>query len=375
MMWRSVFLHEFTGGRIRAFQALAGNATPASLAMTPEVDPDLGSPVLAFPEGQTFDYGLRVPLHSIIGVSARVRVHFPYRRSSRVPVVRVGSGFELALQPVPQPNDAPSKATAILRVGGAPPIELGTVVDYRRQHVGAARYVDVRVDWHSSGQARLLVGGRLVGYQHSVAAGQTLGIDRVVLGGTPEFGGVPGSRFAMGRVMVRALSDRDSLGPLLSGLPAIKPDEDPQLARCRKQVQGELGSTLVQLRQFMARFHATTSQPWTAASGGSGPFSDVAKKAHAAAIKTGLALSRTLSDPQYPFDELLAALREFLTAVRSVLPAEFDALVVAQSRVRGLSDACRQRLEQELRADPALQRFSKLVHAIHDLIMAVARGN
>lgn len=375
MMWRSVFLHEFTGGRIRAFQALAGQATPASLALTPEIDPDLGSPVLAFPEGPTFDYGLRVPLHSIVGVSARVRVHFPFRRSSRVPIVRVGSGFEMALQPVPLPNDVPSKATAILRVGGAPPIELGTVVDYRRQQVGAARYVDVRVDWHSSGQARLLVGGRLVGYQHSVAAGQTLGIDRVVLGGTPEFGGLPGSRFSMGRVMVRALSDRDSLGPLLNGLPDIKVTDDRQLARCRKQMQGEWGAALLQLRLLMAKFHSVTSQSWTPASGGTGPFADVSRKAHVAAIRAGLALSKTLNDPQSPFDELLGALREFLTAVRSVLPAEFDALVAAQSRAGGMSEACRHRLELELGADPTLQRFSRLMHAVQELVVSVAGGN
>lgn len=375
MMWRSVFLHEFTGGRIRAFQALAGNATPASLAMTPEVDPDLGSPVLAFPEGQTFDYGLRVPLHSIIGVSTRVRVHFPYRRSSRVPVVRVGSGFELALQPVPQPNDAPSRATAILRVGGAPPIELGTVVDYRRQHVGAARYVDVRVDWHSSGQARLLVGGRLVGFQHSVAAGQTLGIDRVVLGGTPEFGGLPGSRFSMGRVMVRALSDRDSLGPLVKGLPDISPANDPRLARCRKRVQAELGTTLMQLRQLMARFHALTSAPWTSQGSGAGPFKEVAKEAHAAALKAGMALGRTLSDPEYPFDDLLAALRDFLVLVRGVLPVEFKALVDAQSTSHGLSQECRDLLEREIGADPAFEHLSKLMRAIHELIVNVAGGN
>jgi hypothetical protein len=372
MMWRSVFLHEFPGGRIRAMQALAGDATPASLAMTPEVDADLGRHVLTLSGDQVFDYGLDQPLRAIVGLSVRVRLHFPYRRSSRVPVVRVGPVFELALQPEPMPNDAPSRASAVLRVAGANPIELGTVVDYRRPH---ARYVDLRVDWHSSGQARLLVDGRLAGFQHSVAVGLSLGIDRIVLGGRPEYPGPPGARFMVSRVMVRALSERDSLGPMVKGLPDIRPADDPRLARCRKRVQAELGTTLMQLRQLMARFHALTSQPWTSQGPGPGPFKEVAKEAHAAALKAGMALGRTLSDPQYPFDDVLAALRDFLVLVRGVVPVEFKALVDAQSASHGLSEECRDLLEREIGADPAFERLSKLLGSIHELIVNVAGGN
>ena len=371
MMWRSVFLHEFPDGRIRSLQALAGKATPASLAMTPEVDAELGRYVLAVSGDQVFDYGLDRPLQAIVGLSVRARLHFPYRRSSRVPVVRVGPAFELALQPEPMPNDAPSRATAVLRVAGANPVGLGTVVDYRRPH---ARYVDLRVDWHSSGQARLLVDGRLAGYQHSVAVGLSLGVDRIVLGGRPEFAGPPGARFMLSRVMVRALSERDSLGPLVKGLPDI-PADDPRLARCRKRVQAELGTTLMQLRQLMARFHASTSQPWTSQGPGDGPFQAVAREAHEAALKAGLALGRTLSDPEYPFDELLAALRDFLVLVRGVLPVEFKALADAQSASQGLSQDCRELLERAIGADPGFERLSKLMRAIHELIMDVAGGH
>ena len=372
MKWRSVFLHEFQDGRIRAVQALAGDATSASLAMTPEVDADLGQFVLALSGAQVFDYGLHLPLQSIIGVSVRARLHFPYRRSARVPIVRVGPAFELALQPVPMPNDAPSKATAVLRVGGANPVELGTVVDYQRRH---ARYVDVRVDWHSSGQARLVVDGRLAGYQHSVAVGQSLGVDRIVLGGKPEFSGPPGARVMLSRVMVRALSERDSLGPLLAGLSVLNPSDDRQLAQCRKRAQGEFGATLLQLRQLMAKFHAATSQPWTSSGSSSDPFQDVAKRAHAAALKAGLALARTLSDPEYPFDEVLASLRDFLVGVRGVLPVEFKALVDAHASPHELPEACRRLLEQEIGADPAFERLSKLMRSIHELIVNVAGGN
>lgn len=48
--------------------------------------------------------------------------------------------------------------------------------------LGCRSFTDVRVDWHTSGQARISIDGRLAGYSNELAPGTSFDIDRLSFG-------------------------------------------------------------------------------------------------------------------------------------------------------------------------------------------------
>src|SRR5688572_6316367 len=101
-MWRSVFLHEFIDGDIRNFQAIAGNATPASLSLDPVANPPSPGRTVLISPGRGFEYTLQDPMRQVIGVSARMRLRYPLQQlggGSRVRLMRVGGAAEFRIRP------------------------------------------------------------------------------------------------------------------------------------------------------------------------------------------------------------------------------------------------------------------------------------
>ena len=126
-MWRSIFLHEFIDHEISNFQAVAGQATPASLALTPTVDSGVNS--VEITPGKGFEYLIAQPLQQVIGVSCRVRLVCPdpfldpngaFVQGLVFSVMRLGNAAELQFvvdEPLPgvvvELEDVPAPRVAV----------------------------------------------------------------------------------------------------------------------------------------------------------------------------------------------------------------------------------------------------------------------
>ncbi len=154
-MWRSVLLHEFPNGDVRNFSAIEGSAT----VIPQDVD--------AIGPDDVFEYTLNSPLHDVIGLSCRVRVRVPLTAGLSYQIVRVGDdvsfGIELDTTGI-QGGLYPD-----LDLNAAAPDRLFLRVGSSSSHRGVVilhfnTLVDLRFDWHTNGQARVLVDGQLVAY-------------------------------------------------------------------------------------------------------------------------------------------------------------------------------------------------------------------
>ena len=214
-MWRSVFLHEFIDHRIGNFQALPGRPTPPSFLLQASDALLPGTNAVAISPGAGFEHVLDSALHSIVGVSARVRMIYPLNPQPRMfSVVRLGGAAELLFWPVSDPLPDGSGTVALARVWvGTGFRNLGNVV------LPATRFVEFRFDWHASGQARLLADGRLVAYHNAVAPGALLSFDRVAFGIGNVTPASPQPLYHVARVFVRALARPDPLAHLSKLLP------------------------------------------------------------------------------------------------------------------------------------------------------------
>jgi hypothetical protein len=368
-MWRSVFLHEFPDNEIRNFQALPGYATPASLALTPIANPQLQHNTVQISPGRGFDYTLAEPLDEVIGASGRVRLRYPIQAGTNpVSIMQVGDMAELRVQPFLDPLFNPAELSArargLLRIGGTE-IELGVLVFPHR------RFTEVRFDWHTSGQARLLQDGDLVGYQNAVAPAAQLDVTRVVFGLPPSVmsPGGPLPRYEIQRVFVRALRRSDSLAAFTRLLPDVPMPDDPLFERCYVRATINLLAMVDRLRQFMSLVNQKLSQPWTSASGPpEGPFTPEAVTAHQLATQSVVELGRMMRTGDFSTAEpFLDPLEQFLRILHKTLPDEFSALAKELMESTALPDECVPALEAVL--DDNRQSFGPLL----DVLLAASK--
>jgi hypothetical protein len=342
-MWRSVFLHEFLDHRIGNYQALGGKATPASFTLAPVPDAAAGGHAVAIVPGSGFEHVLTQPLQQVIGISCRVRLTYPINPNPHMfSVLRLGAGAELLFWPVSEPLPDGRGTLALARVWVNDGFKnLGQV------ELPANGFTDFRFDWHTSGQARLLANGRLVGYHNAVAPGAAFAVDRVVFGMPNDQPASPQPLYRLSRVFVRALSRADSLAAFARLLPQVAvPPQD--LNRCRKRVLGNLLRVVARLRQFMSLIHQTLSQPWSAQTGpAAGPFRPEATQAHALATESVAALVTMLktSDFSAP-DRFLDPFTRFLRILYTTRPAEFEALAAELAPLATVPDDCKDALGQ-----------------------------
>jgi hypothetical protein len=150
-MWRSVFLHEFIDHKISNFQAVAGRATPASFALTPQPHTESGVNSVEVTNGKGFEYMLDEPLRQVIGISCRVSVSYP------VPNPGLGhvQGFHMSLgfgtivhvseRTHPLPDLSGIMAQSVMTVAQSK-------AGFGRVKIPANPFTDLRFDWHTSGQ-------------------------------------------------------------------------------------------------------------------------------------------------------------------------------------------------------------------------------
>jgi hypothetical protein len=342
-MWRSIFLHEFLDSNIRNFKALAGTPTPASLTLTPTPSPPLQTNTVAITPGRGFEYTLAEPLDQVIGISGRVSLRIPFSSGSDspIPIMQVGDNAEFSiLKKPPGANQGLGVFTqvgkALLRIGSTT-VELGNVSLLPQPSF----FSELRFDWHTSGQARLLQDGQLVGYQNAVGPSVRLDVANVVFG-IPNAPLETNPSYAIGRVFVRALRRPDSLLDFSKLHPEI-PFPDPQaFERCQLPTINNLLAMGDRLRQFMSLFHQNFSQPWTAASGPvEGPFKSEAILAHKFATRAAIEFARMMRTGDFSAaDTFLEPFEKFLRILHDAQPAEFTALAEELINTPAVPEEC-----------------------------------
>lgn len=327
-MWRSLLLHEITGGDLRNFRAVEG--VPTSFPLNAD----------AIGRGEEFAFALDRPLDEIIGFSCHISLRKPIAGFEIFRIARAGTSIEFSIQrvntPVVEEPELAAPYRGLLRVGQSAPVILGVLTLPHRT------YSDIRFDWHTSGQARMLQQGQLVGYHNEVATGASVAIPDLAFGRSdmPPGGG---SRYGVARFFVRALTRTDALITLSRLLPAAPSEQDPRVVRCTQLAKANLLGLVDALRPFMSLAHQQMTVPWSAdLPGPAGPFSAEAAAAHESALLAGAALVRMLRSMD--FDDPQAFLGPFealLTTLHDALPNEFETLAQSLlSAPQGLPQEC-----------------------------------
>lgn len=372
-MWRSVFLHDFPDQRVRSYESVDGALAPSSESLAVSVDPATRRGSLTLLAGEQFVWMPTEPLREIIGVSVRLRITGSVSGFVSMATFRITSGIECDLS-IRRPVFGPSKPTDVAVRAGAGGAAFADAVP------ALGRPVDVRLDWHTSGQTRLWADGRLVGYHNAVSPGAALQIDRVAFGlpfPEPEEFHRQSRHFTVSRVFVRALARPDTLAGFSRLLPAAEPTVDDLLRKCRLTATSRLLATVDRLRAFMATAHQALTQPWTAPGGpDAGPFTAAATAAHLQATAAGAALVEMVRRGDYSSpDDFLCPFEAFLRVLHDALPSQFTALASELLDRPVVPEECRPVMEKAL--DPWREEYAPLISLLTDAsarVRAVAEG-
>lgn len=372
-MWRAILLHEFPDGNIRNFQAIAGSLQTANMGAQGGAAGNRDTSVSVTP-GTGFSYQFAEPLAEVIGVSIRLRLRYPVQGiTDPVPLVQLGDGVEIRIQPFidPQFNRAELGAPAkgLLRLGTSE-FDLGGLILPHR------RFTDIRFDWHSSGQARLLQNKKLIGYQHSVATQSHFELNGIRFG-LLDLPAVSNPRYQLQYVFVRAMKRADSLADFTGLLPELTAPEDPMMARCRELSTIKMIAAVEQLRAFMATFHSNFSEKWSIHNGpAGGPFKEESLHTHKQAITAMLALSTMIRKNDFSApNDFLDPFEKFLHILHSAMPTEFDHLASELSTSLSLSPQCKSILENHFSAQvETIKPLVDLLASAADRIKTIVGG-
>lgn len=375
-MWRSVFLHELRNRRISDFGSLEGAVTPATRTIVPTVESSVGGHVIDYPGSGAaggmpapFEFSLTSAIPEVVGISIRTRVRFP-RVSQRVADFQITAGITLALMTQLQLGQG---FRAVARIDGQT-VDLGQL---QRGGTGSD-YTDVRLDWHASGQLRLVVDGQLVAYRNGVAPGSQFTIAGVAFSGRSQEPFIASPRFRVGRVFVRALTRRDPIAHFEHQLPPVKPVSDDLVDKCRIIATDRMLESLDRLRVFMASAHEVLSHPWNEADGPvPGPFEPAAVQAHGLATAAATNLMAMLSRGDFAKPErFLDPFGKFLRILRDARPTEFAALAADLAGASVVPAECRAALEAHFAAQKdALAPLLDLLTSAAERVSVIAEGN
>lgn len=190
-MPRSVPYDEFADQVLPTCQGLPGSLAPGS----PAADPADGTVPIG--PSRSLHYLLDTPLSDVIGLSCVLRIKHPAPTvSSSLRILQLGDAFDLGLEPL-------TTCRALIRV--------------RLQHVRhdlgqlatpSPHFVELRLDWHTSGKTFLRVDGRLVGYHDTLGRGRRLSIADVTFGPATALPESVAPQYQLDEFSVRALLGR-----------------------------------------------------------------------------------------------------------------------------------------------------------------------
>jgi hypothetical protein len=376
-MWRSVFLHEFIDRRITNFQAVPGTLTAPSFTLAPSPAIVAGTNSVEVTRGKGLEYILAEPLRDVIGVSCRLRVAYPIPNEGLghmqgFPLVDFG--FNAGIQSIALPDALPDlsgiRSIVGFLIGNPNSVSTGVVTT-----LATRSFTDVRVDWHTSGQTRISIDGRLAGYSNELATGTSFDLDRLSFGLPGEPPQIHAPQYQIARIFVRVLTRTDALVTLSRLLPKTPPGKDG--GRCHLLVLTNLLNLLERLRPFMAAFHQAKSQPWTAENGPpEGPFQPEAVEAHQLAISSMLALKEMLRTGDFSKpDAFLEPFTKFLQILRASQPEQFDALAAELLAADVVPEGCRDLFESQLKEHgEALYPIIELLSAATKRIQEITGG-
>jgi hypothetical protein len=371
-MWRSVFLHESLGLDNRNFQGVKGSFSTFDLAALPRPERfvQLGPP-------SQLRFDLSAPWDDVIGFSARVRLRLTALIPGNpvvFPFIRLGDAVELSLRlnwpgglPDPDPR---RRAQAFVSVDGSE-VNVGSI-----PLPPGSTFIDVRVDWHTSGLAGLSVDGQLVGYHNAVAPGLQVPLPDVAVRGPIPLGApifIP--HYDVARIFVRAMRRADSLLTTAGLVGDLAVPPEGLLERCVRLRTRELLRLCDQLRAFASLVVAQLTAPGDAMSDTlQTSFSAEAIAARQRALDTyrqfvGMVQSRDYSAA----DSFLDSYTALLEILHEALPSEFEALVHEHLSTSVEPEECRAVAEAIVDANPTvLGPLITLLNDMGDRLKAVA---
>jgi len=329
-VWRSVFLHEFPDGDPANLHAVPGalSVLPDGLVVKPTPEPaDRG--FLAAP-GRSLGYRFAEPFDDVIGVDLSIDLLVPLQPGLGrffVPLISLGDdAVELSMRFGP--------AQLILRVDESnmriePSLPLGQTTRFR-------------VRWHTHGQIHLWHEGVLRAYQPGFAAGRTLAIDQLVVGGLPATPILP--RFRARRIYLKLLR-RDDARRELDRHVSLDVSCQPA-SECAEHVRVLQEELVSRTRVFMAGIVSKLTTSWREGED-PGPFSAEAVAAHDAAVGAAEAFGAFLDTcEQGAADTFLQRIGEFFDILAAADPAGYAELLSdLAARAETVDQVCRRTLE------------------------------
>ena len=357
-MWRSVLLHEFRDRNIRSVQALPGSVIAASPALAP------ADGMVSVRPGRGFQYRLADPLTEVVGVSCRVRFRFPFQGTTNAArLVALQPSFELFVH-----GTTHGVIRVRARVGQA-------VVELADPFITDPAFMDLRFDWHTTGQAFLRVDNELVGYQNQYMPGGRFQVTDVAFGLLDVDPAIPTPRYDLAKVFIRALARIDTTAALSRDLPIVDVAPTDQFARCRQIILKNAMARLDDLRAFMGLVHQTLSQPWSAGDQGD-PFTEPAIKAHALALTCGSEMHRMMRAQTFTDAAVfLSSFSDLLRILRDARPDQFGQLTDRLVAPLDLPNECLQLIQTARKSAPALEPLLELLDAVGASIQQIADGN
>ena len=326
-MWRSVFLHEFLGTDMRNYQAVPGTFSVSPSA--PTLRRDFGFPAARLFAREFLRFQLTTSWDDVVGISGRVRLRLPPQSiDDPVSILRIGNVVQVSLQ-FDQPLTTVAEDPELLLLAhgilqfGATVVDLGGVpVPYRR-------FMDLRFDWHTSGQTWLSADGVPVGYHNGIGAGSRLSLTDVVVGDAEPIRRSRLPFFDVGRVFVRARRRADALLEGVDLLGEIDVESDDRLNRCVILRTRQLVSVHDRIRAFVGTLAVQLTAPAAALDGSFVQgFPTQLVEARSLAMRTFTLYADMANRRDFArADEFLATWTELVRLLHDLAPQPFEAVV------------------------------------------------
>jgi hypothetical protein len=297
----------------------------------------------------------RTPVR-LTALSAGPRVVFPF--------IRFGDAVELRLLlPFFPPDAAPFafRPDASISIRDSE-VRLGSVP------MPAGEFIEVRIDWHTSGAASLWADRQLLGYQNAVAPGLQLSLrDIVVRGPIPAPVPLLIPRYSVAKVFVRALRRADSLLTTMRLVGGLTVPAEGLLERCVRLRTRELLRLCDQLRALASLGVAQLTAPGDATSDTlQTSFSAQAIAARHRALDTYRQFVAMVQSRDYSAaDSFLDSYTALLEILHEALPSEFEALVHEHLATSVEPEECRAVAEAIVDANPTV--LGPLITLLNDM--------
>jgi hypothetical protein len=251
---------------------------------------------------------------------------------------------------------------------GTTQVELGGVpVPYRR-------FMELRFDWHTTGQAWLSADRVPVGYQNGIGTGSRLSLTDIVVGDAEPIRRSRLPFFDVGRVMVRALRRPDPLVDTIGLLGEIQVEPDDRLYRCVILRTRQLLAINDRIRAFVAGLLDQFTAPGQALDGTlMQSFDPRLVQARALAMRAYDQFAEMANRGDYSTAAaFLATWTELLELLHELAPKAFEALIQESLESLDEDPECRALGESIIgKNDRVLTPFIDLLEQMADRLRAV----